>query len=84
MRIEGTNGKDINEITLKHSGKQLNFQCFIKPFPYAPRADLVKIENTTIIFDDIREIESMIEMLTRMRGLCSDYIGVWKAGADNE
>lgn len=79
MRIEGVTNKDINEVTFKHNGKYLNFRCITKPLPYDPFSNkLIETTNTTIIFDDIMEIENLIKMLTRMRKECSEYFGIWE------
>ena len=29
--------ENVNEITLRHKGRDSKFECFIKPFPYAER-----------------------------------------------
>lgn len=78
MKIESKNGF-INEIVLSHKGKKLKLECFIKPFPYIDELDLLEgSKSAEITFDDSQEIDSMIEMLTRFRKECREYIGEWK------
>jgi hypothetical protein len=69
---------NINEINLVHKGRDIKFNCFINPFPYAPRLDLEEIKRAEIVFDDLMEVDSMIEMLTRFRKECGEYIGEWR------
>ena len=76
MKIE--NKENINEILLSHKGKNVKFECFIKPFPYADRLDLVERKPVEIVFDDLMEVEALIEMLTRFKKEIQEYIGVWK------
>ena len=72
------NKENVNEILLNHKGRNVKFECFIKPFPYAERLDLVEIKPVEIIFDDLMEIEALIEMLTRCKKETQEYICVWK------
>ena len=76
MRIIGDKD-NVNEITLVHNGRDLKFNCFIKPFPYESRLDLEETKRAKIVFDDLMEVDSMIEMLTRFRKECGEYIGEW-------
>ena len=70
--------ENVNEILLNHKGRNVKFECFIKPFPYAERLDLVEIKPVEIVFDDLIEVEALIEMLTRFKKETQEYIGVWK------
>lgn len=81
MNISGVENKTLNTITLKHSGKQMNFCCHIKPYPYIPN-QAYEPGRMTIYFDDILEIDSMIDMLTQMRKLCVESIGFWNIGKE--
>ena len=74
LKIE--NKENINEILLSHKGRKVKFECFVKPFPYA--SDLVERKPVEIVFDDLMEVEALIEMLTRFRKETQEYIGVWK------
>ena len=76
MKIE--NKENINEILLSHKGKNVKFECFIKPFPYADRLDLVERKPVEIVFDDLMEVEALIDMLTRFKKEIQEYIGAWK------
>jgi len=69
--------KNINEIMLRHKGKDIKFNCFIKPFPYAERLDLEKRNSAEIVFDDLIEVDALIDMLKRFKRESQEYIGVW-------
>lgn len=70
--------ENINEIILRHKGKDVKFECFIKPFPYAERLDLEKRNSAEIVFDDLTEVDALIDMLKRFKQELQEYIGVWK------
>lgn len=69
--------ENINEIILRHKGKDVKFECFIKPFPYAERLDLKEKDPVEIIFDDLIEVDALIDMLKRFKQESQEYIGVW-------
>lgn len=69
--------ENINEIILRHKGKDVKFECFIKPFPYAERLDLKEKDPVEIIFDDLIEVDALIDMLKRFKQELQEYIGVW-------
>lgn len=70
--------ENINEITLCHKGKNIKFECFVKPFPYAERLDLEKRNSAEIVFNDLIEVDALIDMLKRFKKESQEYIGVWK------
>mgnify|MGYP006882871910 FL=1 len=70
--------ENINEITLRHKGKNIKFECFVKPFPYAERLDLEKRNSAEIVFNDLIEVDALIDMLKRFKKESQEYIGVWK------
>lgn len=76
MKIE--NKKNINEILLTHKGKNVKYDCFIKPLPCLDRLDLAKNESVNIVFDDLMEVEALIDLLERFKQEVQEYIGVWK------
>jgi hypothetical protein len=71
------NKENINKIILRHKGKDVKFECFIKPFPYAERLDLEKRNRAEIVFDDLIEVDALIDMLKRFKQESQEYIGVW-------
>lgn len=71
------NKENINKIILRHKGKDVKFECFIKPFPYAERLDLEKRNSAEIVFDDLIEVDALINMLKRFKQELQKYIGVW-------
>lgn len=70
--------ENINEIILRHKGKNVKFECFIKPFPYVKRLDLKEKDSVEIVFDDLTEVDALIDMLKRFKQESQEYIGVWK------
>lgn len=70
--------ENINEIILHHKGKDVKFECFIKPFLYAERFDLKEKDPVEIVFDDLIEVNALIDMLKRFKQESQEYIGVWK------
>lgn len=70
--------ENINEIILRHKGKDIKFNCFIKPFPYVERLDLKEKDSVEIVFDDLTEVDVLIDMLKRFKQESQEYIGVWK------
>ena len=76
LKIE--NKENINEILLSHKGRNVKCECFIKPFPYSDRLDLAEKKPVEIVFDDLMEVEALIDMLKRFKQEIQEYIGVWK------
>ena len=76
MKIE--NKKNITEILLTHKGKNVKYDCFIKPLPCLDNLDLVYHESINIIFDDLMEVEALIDLLERFKQEVQEYTGVWK------
>jgi hypothetical protein len=70
--------ENINKIILRHKGKNIKFNCFIKPFPYVERLDLKEKDSVEIVFDDLTEVDALIDMLKRFKQESQEYIGVWK------
>lgn len=70
--------ENVNEITLRHKGKDIKFKCFVKPFPYAERLDLEKRNVDEIVFDDLTEVDALIDMLKRFKQESQEYIGIWE------
>ena len=71
------NKENINKIILRHKSKDVKFECFIKPFPYEKRLDLEKRNSAEIVFDDLIEVDALIDMLKRFKQESQEYIGVW-------
>ena len=71
------NQENINKIILRHKGKDVKFECFIKLLPYAKRLDLEKRNSAEIVFDDLIEVDALIDMLKRFKQESQEYIGVW-------
>lgn len=70
--------ENINEIIFRHKGKDIKFNCFIKPFPYVERLNLKEKDLVEIVFDDLTEVDVLIDMLKRFKQESQEYIGVWK------
>lgn len=78
MRIN--NKENIKEILLVHKGTQGKFYCQLKPslFPYTEFFSLEKKESVEIVFEDIQEIDALIDMLNRFKKNMQEAIGTWK------
>ena len=70
--------ENINRIYLSHKGRNIKFECITKPFPYTESLDLAETKSVEIIFDDLMEVESLINILERFKKETQEYIGIWK------
>ena len=75
LKIE--NKENINEILLSHKGRNVKFECFIKPFPYSDRLDLAEKKPVEIVFYELMAVEALIDMLKRFKQETPESIGVW-------
>ena len=78
MRVLGTNNNTI-EIRLVHKGMDRNYHCVLKPNFYNPNIEQNK-EVARIEFNDLMEVEELIEMLSRFKTDCRENIGFWEEG----
>ena len=76
MKIKG-NENNISKIYFSHNGTKLRFQCYVDLLPYRDRLAFENGERVEIIFDDLYEVDNMIEMLTRFKDQCERYMGKW-------
>jgi hypothetical protein len=78
MRIN--NKENIKEILLVHKGTQRRFYHQLKPnpFPYAELFSLEKKETAEIVFEDIQEIDALIDMLNRFKKNMQETLGTWR------
>ena len=76
MQIEGT-GNKLDTIRLRHKGQDANFQHII---PAIHREDVAikPIEIGLIEFEDIREIDLLIDTLHYFKKYCEAQIGRWQ------
>lgn len=51
---------------------------FYQTIPYAERLDLKEKDPIEIVFDDLTEVDALIDMLKRFKQESQEYIGVWK------
>lgn len=77
MKIVGKN-EEINMVDLIHKGNSFKFRCFTEPMPYMPRTDLNEPKIAEIVFTDLKEVDTMINMLGEFKKRCADYIGTWR------
>lgn len=75
MQIIG-NKEETDIITFVHKGKNLKFNCYAKTGPYENDGAIKEPKRAEIVFSDLMEVDNMIEILTRFRKECRDYIGV--------
>lgn len=76
MKIEGTDTK-LDTIRLRHKGQDVNFQHIL---PAICREDVAikSIEIGSIEFEDIREIDLLIDTLQYFKEYCEAQIGRWQ------
>ena len=78
MRITGS-GQDANTIRLSHEGQNLKFQCITSRQVAKPHTVNLEPEiKVAIVFEDLREVDSLIQMLEEFKGICSGYMGEWR------
>ena len=79
MRFVGAENKNINSITMVHKSNELKFRCLVEPLPFDSNSiqELDLPKDMTIVFNDIYEIDSLIDMLQRMKKECISRFGHW-------
>lgn len=77
MTIVG-NSKPVNELILNLHSTDTRLQLYTEPFPYVDRIDLDRPARATITFEDSREINQLIDALTKFKERNIRYIGHWK------
>ena len=77
MKIVG-NKDNVNVITLVHKSNNIKFRCYAKPFPYVDKIDSEEDKEVEIIFNDLKEVDSLISMLERFKKESCEYMGDWK------
>ena len=83
MRIVG-NKDNVNEILLIHKGNGLRFQCITKQLPHNGEIDYDKRNVIEITFDDLREVDNLIDILARFRSDMQEYLGIWRGKREYE
>ena len=78
MQITGT-GNKLDTIRVKHKGQDLNFMHII-PSVYREDISIKPTEIGVIEFEDIREIDILIDTLKEFKRYCELNIGQWKIG----
>lgn len=76
MKIVG-NKEDVNVITLIHKSKIFKLRCYPKLLPYMDR-NLEEDRGAEIFFDDLREVDSLIDILERFKKEICEYMGEWR------
>lgn len=77
MRIKGS-GQEANTIRLSHEGQNVRFQCVTNPVAKPHTVNLEPEIKVAIVFEDLREVDSLIQMLEEFKGICSGYMGEWR------
>lgn len=77
MKIKG-NGNHAKVIRITHKGANFNSRIFVLCSPFADNLDVEKPEEVEIVFDDLYEVENMIDVLLEYRQSCRERIGGWK------
>ena len=77
MKIKG-NGNHAKVIRITHKGANFNSRIFVLCSPFADNLDVEKPEEVEIVFDDLYEVENMIDVLSEYKQSCRERIGGWK------
>lgn len=73
MKIIG-NGKQCRKIRVSHLGEALIFFCKFEPMSVDEQE---KSGCAEIVFSDTKEIDQLIEILSRLKNGCESHIGQW-------
>lgn len=77
MKIKG-NGNHAKVIRITHKGTKLGSKIFVSCSPFTDNLDTEKPEEVEIVFDDLCEVENMIDILLKYKQSCRECIGGWK------
>lgn len=82
VKVDDTN-TPVNMMRFKLSSTDIQFRCIIPPKPHEQFLDPFGEPNETeIIFNDTWEIDSLIQMLEKIKSECCDRIGNWERSGD--
>ena len=73
----------VSVLRLVHKGTESKFMCYLRPqTPFDVHYDDLKPSGNAVIrFDDLLEVDALIDILTRFKeGVEQGSIGVWKKG----
>lgn len=73
MKINSSN--DVSEIRLEHNGLDLRF---VNILDCNNMFDGVDLEQITVEFKDLMEVDSLINILTRFKEVAENHIGRYK------
>lgn len=71
------NKDNVRKITLTHKGTTQRFCCILAPI-LTEGYDLSELESADIVFEDLCEIDIMIDILTRFKSEIITHKGSWK------
>lgn len=74
MKIKG-NGNRAKVIRITHKGANFNSRIFVSCSPFEDSLDVEKPEEVEIVFDDLYEVENMIDVLLEYKQSCRECIG---------
>ena len=77
MKIKG-NGNHAKVIRITHKGTRFSSKIFVLCSPFTYNLDTEKPEEVEIVFDDLCEVENMIDVLLEYKQSCREHIGGWK------
>ena len=80
MKID--NKDNVTVLRLRHKGYDAKWMCHVKPVAaFGVYQDLQPSEVACIEFADMKEVDTLIDILTRFRNDTeSNVIGIWKKG----
>lgn len=85
MRVRKYEGGEVLQIRFMHKGKDIVFQNMVEERAvYAEDIPKLVKDKLEIEFDDICEMDAMIDMLIRAEEYLLEEIGKWKVKSINE
>lgn len=85
MRVRKYEGGEVLQIRFRHKGKDIVFQNTVEERAvYAEDIQKLVKDRLEIEFDDICEMDAMIDMLIRAEEYLLEEMGKWKVKSINE
>ena len=76
MKINHT--ENVQVFRLNHNGLDYRYVCHAEPMRYFENTDIKPAGTATIIFEDSREVDQLIDILTNYRNALHAKMGNWK------
>lgn len=81
MKVNGTRGKSATIVHFKHKGQNLHFCNIVqRPFTVMGAGDPLEDQQAEVVidFEDLHEVQSLIQMLEEFHKFCKMAAGTWQ------